>query len=109
MYRAAEKGTKKIITANRLIDGVVVFLGAGNEWIRDAASAAVFGDGAELDAALAFGEEQVAARQILDPYAVDVTIEDGKPVPSRMRERIRAVGPSVAYGEDERRQLADAK
>ncbi len=51
------------------------------------------------------GAEQVKARQIVDPYAVDVTLESGSAMPERLRERIRALGPSVDYGEAERKRL----
>jgi hypothetical protein len=33
---------------------------------------------------------------------------DGRPVPVRLRERIRAEGPTVVYGEAERTKLAGA-
>ena len=109
MFRAALTGTKKIVTANRLIDGIVVFVGPGPGWVTDIRQATVFDDGTDLDAALRFGAEQVAARQIVDPYAVDVDVEGGYPMPERLRERIRAVGPSVDYGDAERRRLEAAR
>ena len=109
MFKAAIAGTKKVVTANRLIDGIVIFVGPGPDWVDDIRMAAVFDDGPELDAALNFGAEQVTKRQIVDPYAVDVDIEDGIPSPNRLREQIRAVGPSVDYGETERRRLEAAR
>jgi len=109
MYRAAEKGTLKAITANRMIDGLVVFLADDRSWTEDVDASQVFEDGEALDKALAFSAEQAAERVVLDPYTIDVTVEDGKPVPSRLRELIRAKGPSVAYGEEERKRLAEAE
>jgi hypothetical protein len=105
MFRSAVAGPQKVVTANRLIDGVVIFVGPGRHWVTDIAEAECFADGPDLDAALAFGAEEVAARKLVDPYAVDVTIENGRPVPVRLRERIRAEGPTVDYGERERRRL----
>ena len=35
------------------------------------------------------------------PIAIDIEIVDGMPVPARIRERIRAEGPTVLYGEAE--------
>lgn len=105
MYKAAVAGTLKVITANRLIDGLVIFIGSGHKWVENIAEAEVFEDGPELDIALAVGAEDVKARKLVDPYSVDVTIEDGKPVPSRLRELIRARGPTVDYGEAERKRL----
>jgi hypothetical protein len=109
MYRAAIAGTPKVITANRLIDGLVVFIADGPGWVTDIAEATVFEDGPKLDDAMAFGAVEVAARKIVDPYTVDITIENGRPVPERLRERIRAIGPSVDYGEQERKRLTDAR
>jgi hypothetical protein len=109
MFKAAIAGTPKVVTANRLIDGVVIFVGPGRGWVTDIAAAEVFVDGPELDAALAFGAEEVKARKLVDPYAVDVRIEDGKPVPERLRELIRARGPSVDYGDAERKRLQAAE
>ncbi|MBZ0230395.1 MAG: DUF2849 domain-containing protein, partial [Bauldia sp.] len=43
-----------------------------------------------------------------EPYAIDVEIVDDAPVPVRLRERIRAVGPTVDYGADEARRLGAA-
>ncbi|MHA1559480.1 MAG: DUF2849 domain-containing protein [Alphaproteobacteria bacterium] len=109
MFKTALAGTKKVVTANRLIDGIVIFVGPGPGWVTDIRRATVFNDGPDLDTALHFGAEQVTARQIVDPYAVDVDVEGGCPMPERLRERIRAVGPSVDYGEAERRRLDAAR
>jgi hypothetical protein len=35
-----------------------------------------------------------------------MTVVDGKPVPVRFRERIRAEGPTVVYGDAERAKLS---
>lgn len=105
MFKAAKAGPQKIVTANRLTDGRVIFLGPGNRWIADVGEAATFEDGAPIDAAMAFGREQIAARQVTELYPVDVELVDGRPVPVRLRERVRAFGPTVAYGEAELRRL----
>ena len=108
MFKAAKSGPAKVITANRLDNGLVVFLDPSNGWTLDIAEARVLEDD-ELDSALAYGKEQDAARVILDPYAVDVEVTDGVPVPVRLRERIRAErGPTVPYGEAERAKIAPA-
>jgi hypothetical protein len=108
MFKAAVAGTLKVVTANRLIDGVVIFVAPGPVWVTDIAEAETFDDGPALEAALAFGAAEVAARQIVDPYAIDVAVDDGKPVPERLRELIRARGPTVDYGEAERKRLTGA-
>jgi sulfite reductase (NADPH) hemoprotein beta-component len=108
MFRAASAGPQKIITANRLGDGRVVFLDASGGWSLAVAEARAFEDGPALDEALAYAARQTEARVIVEPYAVDVEVNGGTPEPIRLRERIRAVGPSVDYGDEERTRLSRA-
>ena len=101
MFKAAKSGPAKAITANRLDNGLVVFLDDTGGWTLDIASARVISD-EELDEALAYGKAQHDARIVIEPYAIDVDVSDGAPVPVRLRERIRAdKGPTIAYGEAE--------
>jgi hypothetical protein len=90
---------KKAITANRLRDGRVVwFTGAGDSgagsW-TDGIGAARLLDEAQAGPALEAAREFERQRVVLDVYAIDVDVEDGRPIPLRTRERIRAAGPSV--------------
>jgi sulfite reductase (NADPH) hemoprotein beta-component len=32
---------------------------------------------------------------IVDPYTIEVKVEDGLPVPAAFRERVRALGPTI--------------
>lgn len=105
MFKAATQGPQKVVTVNRLIDGKVMFLGPGNRWVMHVAEAATFDD-TTLEAAMAFGQAEIAARQVTELYPIDVEITAEGPVPVRLRERIRAEGPSVPYGEAERAALA---
>jgi hypothetical protein len=89
----------KIITANRLTDGVVVYL-AGNGWVDGIAAAAVLNAPDAIDAGLETAKRAFANREVVDVNAIDVTLDDNRrPVPVRLRERIRAFGPTVGYGE----------
>jgi hypothetical protein len=106
MFKAAKAGPQKAITANRLADGLVVFLAEGGRWSLSVGDARLFADGPELDEALSYGKAQHAARVILDPYAIDMDVVDGRALPARLRERIRALGPTIAYGEAERAHLS---
>ena len=106
MFKAATSGPAKVVTANRLDSGLVVFLDPNGSWALDIAEARILDD-EELDDALAYGKEQDDARIILDAYAIDVEVTDGLAVPVRLRERIRAErGPTIDYGEAERQRLA---
>lgn len=109
MFQEAKAGGQKAITANRLSDGLVVFLTDFDDWSLSFDKAKLLEDGAELDKALAFAKAQTDARIVLEAYAIDVEIIDGKTVPARFRERIRAQGPTVVYGDAERAKLAAAR
>jgi hypothetical protein len=82
----------QIVTANRLIDGIVVFQDRAGGWSEDFARAAVHEDAA---AALARASQDVAASQIVDPYAIEVELRNGHYAPKALREAIRASGPTV--------------
>ena len=84
-----------VLTANRLSDGIVVFLTAGggwSEWIDNAVVARGPAAAAELEqAALAAAQSQ----RVVAPYLVDVTETESGIVPVHHRERMRTKGPSV--------------
>ncbi len=106
MYKAAKQGRAKVITANDLRTGIVVFLDAEGRWPVDIAAARVVPDGPQLDEAVAYANAQADARVVVEPYPIDVEIENAVPVPVRLREKIRAErGPTIVYGEAERAKL----
>jgi hypothetical protein len=82
----------QIVTANRLIDGIVVFQDETGGWSEDFARAAVHEDAA---AALARASDDVAASLVVDPYAIEVELRNGHYAPKALREAIRATGPTV--------------
>jgi sulfite reductase (NADPH) hemoprotein beta-component len=70
--------TAQVLTANRLADGEVVFLGGGR-WVEHITAADLFiGDASA--AALAQAEAQPTV--VVAPYLIDVTPVDGVPSPS---------------------------
>ena len=87
--------TLKVLTANRLRDGDVVYLtaeGAWSQWLEEADLA----ETPEAEAALlALGEQALDQRLVVDPYLMAVTRIDGGFGPVSQREIIRARGPSV--------------
>ena len=108
MFRAAKEGPAKVVTANDLRNGLVVFLDGEGGWTVEIAEARVLDDGPDLDDAVARAKAQADARIVVEPYPVDVVVTDGIPVPARLRERIRAErGPTVVYGDAERAKLAE--
>lgn len=91
----SKEGSMKAITANRLRDGEVVFLGKDGVWVESFAEAALF-PRAEADGVLAAAKEKAEREQFgVDIYAFEVVEQDGVPVPATMRERIRTAGPTV--------------
>ncbi|WP_299810661.1 DUF2849 domain-containing protein [uncultured Roseibium sp.] len=85
----------KVVTANRLLSGEVVWLGENGRWVERITLAGVF-DGKEAVAeALALGLASKDRQEVVDVYEMDVTVEDGVIVPVRLREKIRATGPTT--------------
>jgi hypothetical protein len=109
MFKAAKEGPAKVITGNDLRDGLVVFLDHDGGWTHDIALARVVEDGPDLEGANAYAQAQHDARIVVEPYPIDVEVKSGVPVPTRLRERIRAErGPTIPYGHDEVVKLGGA-
>jgi hypothetical protein len=85
----------QVITANRLLDGRVVFLGAGGRWHEFIGAGQVAQDTAEAAALQAEADRAVADRRVVAPYLIDVIVADGQVRPLRYRELLRALGPST--------------
>ena len=85
----------KIVTANRLEDGEVVWLGTGGQWVETVEAAHLLDDKDAVTRALAFAASAVTDRVIVEPYEIDVSLEDGAIVPVKLREKIRAKGPTI--------------
>ena len=84
----------KVVIANRLTDGRVVFLASGERWATQVSEAQVAEGDADAEALLAIGARLQAAQQVIDPELIDVAVESGEVVPTRPREAIRAKGPT---------------
>ena len=84
----------KVLTANRLIDGMAVWYAADQSWSERLVSAEIARDKAQEEKLDAIGKAAFAANQVLDVDIIDVDLVDGEIVPLRLRERIRAAGPS---------------
>ncbi len=81
--------TLQALTANRLLDGEVVFW-SGDAWVEQFADARLYDAEAPAEAALASAKG--LATVLIDPYLIAVTDDGAAPV--SFRERIRALGPS---------------
>lgn len=90
----------RVITANRLHDGSVVWMAADGTWVPDIARAAASDSDETAAAALARARADEAAGGVIGVYEVEVELDDATwpamPRPVRLREKIRAGGPTVA-------------
>jgi hypothetical protein len=79
----------KILTGNDLETGDVVWW-TGSDWSRHVAEAVDVDNQGE---AIGAGEE--AARRVNAPYVIDAEQTPQGPRPAHIKDRIRAIGPSV--------------
>ena len=84
-----------VLTANRLGDGIVVFLDFEGAWSEDIALAVVARDPDEARALEDRGAYDSARNLVVEPYLVEVREADGRFMPVRYRERVRVAGPSI--------------
>ncbi len=88
----------KLITGSRLSDGHVIYVAVDGELTTELARAAWLDD-ADADAALAQAGSLRAA--LVNPYLIEIT--DGRPSGrDRLKESIRAAGPTVGHSLDAR-------
>jgi sulfite reductase (NADPH) hemoprotein beta-component len=83
-----------VISANRLSDGIAVWLGADGEWVDRIAAAGTF-DGEHIARARALAAEAERAQLVVDVNDRPVMLDHGVPAPTEIRERIRTTGPTV--------------
>lgn len=84
----------EILTGNELVSGATVYLDAHNNWVEDLQAARLFAkeEAAERDAAVIATK---GTGRILSLEIEEVTQDGGRIVPKRLRERIRAAGPTA--------------
>lgn len=89
----------KSITAHDLVNGNVVFLGTAGTWSKYVEDAALYEDADAITAALALAERDEDRQLVVGPYEIDMEIVGDAPTPVKLKEKIRAGGPTTAYGE----------
>lgn len=85
----------KVISANRLRDGIVVYLKRDNGWSEYISDAQVYSDKVASDAAIRKAHDAEEACVIVNPYLIDIDENGGQYNPTKYRELIRAMGPTV--------------
>jgi hypothetical protein len=84
----------KILTANRLTDGIAVWYADGG-WAETVAQADLAHDKAAEDRLEAIGAKAYAGNEVVDVNLIDAEVVDGVVEPVRLREKIRAAGPTI--------------
>ena len=84
----------QVLTANRLQVGEVVYWNSAHGWVDRFAEAEVLPDDKAEDV-LKDAAEWVTKREVVAPYLFEVRVKDGVAVPVKIRERIRAAGPTI--------------
>jgi hypothetical protein len=81
----------KALTANRLIDGEVVFWSHGR-WVERFGEAELFAE--DEPAETAEGKAKSQPTVVVEPYLIEVVQTEEGAAPIAYRERVRALGPS---------------
>ena len=79
-----------VVTANRLTDGIVVYLAPDGSWTEEITRARLAETEDETKALEAQAAEDVKARKVVAVYPMEVALHDGAVDPLSVRERIRA-------------------
>lgn len=92
--------TPKVVTANALVEGDVVYLTEDDSWTRDLAEAELITDEAEAQLRLLTAEAQ--SETVVGVYLADAVKGENGPEPTHFREDFRRSGPSnYAHGKQE--------
>ncbi|WP_170592734.1 DUF2849 domain-containing protein [Ruegeria arenilitoris] len=92
--------TPKVVTANDLLEGDVIYLTADDRWSRDLREAELITD--ETHAQLRLLDAQKQVDKIVGAYLADVVAGENGPEPTHFREDFRRTGPSnYAHGKQE--------
>lgn len=93
--------TPKVVTANALIEGDVVYLTETGDWTRDLVEAALLTDEADAQLRQLEAEQQVGT--VVGVYLADAVADtSGRPEPTHFREDFRRTGPSnYVHGKQE--------
>jgi len=95
--------TPKVVTANDLLEGDVIYQTEDDRWSRDLAEAELITDEAHAQVRLLDAARQ--ANKIVGAYLADAAAGESGPEPTHFREDFRRTGPSnYAHGKQETSQ-----
>jgi len=84
--------TPKVITANALIEGDVVYLTVNDSWTRQLSKADLITD--EADAQLRLLQAEAQSELVVGVYLAEAVSGANGPEPTHFREEFRRTGPS---------------
>lgn len=87
----------KVICANRLADGIVVYAGRDGSWSERLNHAKIFASKAEAEAGLLIAQDDAKRNLIVEPVVVEVTEDASGLRAVTLREAIRAQGPTIDF------------
>lgn len=87
--------TPKVVTANALISGEVVYLARSGAWVRHLHRAELIADAARAGMRLAVAQGQPGV--VVGPYLTDAVAGPDGPEPTHFREEFRRKGPSNRF------------
>lgn len=88
----ARSFTPKIVTANALIEGDVIYLAENDTWTRDLQNAAIITDEADADVRLISAAAQTSVA--VGVYLTDIEVSPDGLKTKHFREEFRKLGPS---------------
>lgn len=100
----------KILTANRLVDGEAVWFSAAHRWSETIEGSEIAADKATEEHLEAIARAATDNNEVVDAALIDVQVVDGGIRPLRLREQIRAAGPTnrVDHGKQARPPVSQA-
>lgn len=107
MAQHTRKGAQfQALTANRLTDGIVVYLAADDRWSESLQDADVAEGKEAADALLVRAAPSVDRNEVVEPYLFEVSPEDEGIRAISVREIIRQAGPTVRRDLGKQAELA---
>ena len=85
----------QIVIANRLRDGIVVFLGTSHQWVEKLSECSPAESEADENELTRLGQEAADRQEIVDPTLIEVEEKEGVLHAVKMREAMRTSGPTV--------------
>ena len=85
----------QVVIANRLRDGIVVFLGTDRSWVEGLQDCPPAESQDQADELLRLGQAAEANQEVVDPNLIEVERRQGTLHAVKMREVMRATGPTV--------------